>query len=116
VAFGMVSLNDYYTDMPKNELADREDFIVYSAELMKNRLIGSQIADAMGWNQEEVAQHVLSSQAGQLFRKMIFMRVVPNLKRLGLLTPKVRKAFTDLEIIQFESYDVEADDRSLGLA
>jgi len=116
VAFGMVSLNDYYTDMPANELADREDFIIYSAELMKNRLIGSQIADAMGWKTEEVEAHVLASPAGQLFRRMIFSRVVPNLKRLGLLTPKVRKAFTELEIIQFEDHDVEADDRELGLA
>ena len=116
VAFGMLSLADYYQDMPANELGDREDFIIYSAELMKNRLVGSQIADAMGWKEEEVAEHVLHSQAGQLFRRMIFARVVPNLKRLGLLTPKVRKAFTDLEIIQFEDYDVEADDRSLGLA
>jgi hypothetical protein len=116
VAFGMVSLDGYYADMPANELGDREDFIVYSAELMKNRLIGSQIADAMGWDQREVAEHVLQSPAGQLFRRMIFSRVVPNLKRLGLLTPKVRKAFTELEIIQFEDYDVAADDRSLGLA
>ncbi|NNL67408.1 MAG: ferritin-like domain-containing protein [Myxococcales bacterium] len=116
VAFGVVSLQDYYTDMPANELSDREDFIIYSAELMKNRLIGSQIADAMGWDQDAVQEHVLQSEAGQLFRKMIFMRVVPNLKRLGLLTPKVRKAFTDLEIIQFEDYDAEADDRALGLA
>jgi hypothetical protein len=116
VAFGMVSLDDYYDDMPANELADREDFIVYAAELMKNRLIGSQIADAMGWNQADVEAHVLASPAGQLFRRMIFSRVVPNLKRLGLLTPKVRKAFTELEIIQFEDHDVEADDRELGLA
>jgi hypothetical protein len=116
VAFGMVSLDDYYQDMPANELADREDFIIYASELMKNRLIGSQIADAMGWNQKEVEAHVLASPAGQLFRRMIFSRVVPNLKRLGLLTPKVRKAFTELEIIQFEDYDVEADDRELGLA
>jgi len=116
VAFGMVSLTDYYTDMPANELSDREDFIIYAAELMKNRLIGSQIADAMGWNRQEVEAHVLASPAGQLFRRMIFSRVVPNLKRLGLLTPKVRQAFTDLEIIQFEDHDVEADDRELGLA
>jgi len=115
VAFGMVSLKDYYKDMPASELSDREDFIIYASELMKNRLVGSQIADAMGWDQQDLQAHVLRSEAGQLFRRMIFSRVVPNLKRLGLLTPKVRKAFTELEIIQFEDHDVEADDRSLGL-
>ena len=47
---------------------------------------------------------------------MIFSRVVPNLKRLGLLTPKVHSAFTELAIIEFEDHGVEADDRELGLA
>ena len=51
----------------------------------------------------------------QRFREMLFMRVVPNIKRLGLLTPYVRKAFTDLQIIQFEDVDTDELDRQLGL-
>ncbi len=47
---------------------------------------------------------------------MIFSRVVPNLKNLGLLTRKVRSAFTELAIVAFEDHDVEADDREFGLA
>jgi len=114
VAFGVLSLRDYYKDMPANELADREDFIIYASELMRNRLIGSDIADEMGWNADEVQKVVLNSPIGQAFRGMLFQRVVPNLKRLGLLTPKVRKAFTDLEIIQFEDFDSDEADRKLG--
>ncbi|MDJ0785658.1 MAG: ferritin-like domain-containing protein [Myxococcota bacterium] len=114
VAFGVVSLRDYYKDMPENELSDREDFIIYSAELMRNRLIGDDIARAMGWNPKEVQEVVLTSEIGQAFRAMLFQRVVPNLKKLGLLTPKVRKAFTDLDIIRFEDFDTDAADRALG--
>jgi hypothetical protein len=51
-----------------------------------------------------------------MFRRMLFARVVPNLKRLGLLSPRVRKAFEELGILQFEDHDTEADDRALGLA
>ena len=40
---------------------------------------------------------------------------MPNIKRLGLLTPRVRAAFVDLGIIQFEDADPEAQDRELGL-
>jgi hypothetical protein len=104
VAFGVLSLRDYYDDMPANELADREDFIIYASELMRNRLVGAEIAKAMGWNVDEVRERVLNSPVGQQFRSMLFQRVVPNLKKLGLLTPKVRKAYTDLEIIQFEDF------------
>jgi len=116
VAFGVLSLKDYYDDMPENELRDREDFIIYACELMRNRLVGDQIAHAFGWNSEEVQELVLASPVGQQFRRILFARVVPNLKRLGLITPRVREAFERLEIIEFEDHDPEAQDRELGFA
>jgi hypothetical protein len=114
VAFGVLSLRDYYTDMPANELADREDFIIYASELMRDRLIGAELAKAMGWNVEEVRLVVMNSEIGQAFRSMLFQRIVPNLKKLGLLTPKVREAYTRLGIIQFEDFDSDEADRALG--
>jgi hypothetical protein len=116
VAFGVVSLADFYQDMPEKEIADREDFIIYACELMRNRLVGDQISRAMGWNREEVRQRVLASPAAQTFRRMLFARVVPNLKRLGLLRPRVRAAFADLGILEFELADPGEQDRALGLA
>jgi hypothetical protein len=116
VAFGMLSLADYYQDMPANELRDREDFVIYACELMRNRLVGDQIARAMGWNVEELRAVVLASPLGNAFRRALFARVVPNLKRLGLISPRVREAFTKLGIIEFEDFDPSEQDRKLGLA
>jgi len=115
VAFGVLSLSDYYKEMPANELKDREDFVIYACELSKNRLIGDQIADAMGWSRDEVRQVVLESAPFMDFRRSLFMRIVPNLKRLGLLSPRVREAFDRLGILEFEDADPEAQDRMLGL-
>jgi hypothetical protein len=70
----------------------------------------------MGWNAKELEAFVLASPLGQAFRQMIFARVVPNLKRLGLITPRVREAFEKLQIIRFEHEDPEAQDRELGFA
>jgi hypothetical protein len=114
VAFGVLSLRDYYQDLPASEMRDREDFIVYACELMRNRLIGDDIANAMGWNAAEVRETFLASAPAQMFRKMLFMRIVPNLKKLGLLTPRVRASFDQLGILQFEDYDSEEADRQLG--
>ena len=36
------------------------------------------------------------------FRQMMFSKIVPNLKRLGLLTPRVREAYEKLDLLQFE--------------
>ncbi|HEV7735167.1 MAG TPA: ferritin-like domain-containing protein [Candidatus Binatia bacterium] len=116
VAFGVISLKDYYRDMPANELRDREDFIIYSCELMRNRLVGDQIANAMGWDRDAVKDKVLASPPAMMFRQMLFARVVPNLKRLGLISPRVRASFEELGIIQFEDADPEQQDRDLGFA
>ncbi len=116
VAFGVVSLNGYYKDMSPGELKDREDFIIYACELMRNRLVGVQVAEVFGWNKKEVEKVVLESPVGRQFRGMLFARVVPNLKRLGLITPRVREAFEKLAIIQFENLDPEEQDRKLGFA
>jgi hypothetical protein len=114
VAFGVLSLRDFYTDMPANELRDREDFVIHACRLMRDRLVGAEIATLYGWDEDEVRNLVLESPIGKQFRGMLFQRVVPNLKKIGLLTPRIRKAFTDMDIIHFEDFDSEAVDRQLG--
>jgi len=116
VAFGVLSLADYYRDMPESERRDREDFVIYACELMRNRLVGDQIATAMGWDREVVKSHILGSPVAMGFRQLLFSRVVPNLKRLDMLGPRVRTAFDRLGILQFEDADPEAQDRALGFA
>ena len=59
---------------------------------------------------------VLASPVGKMFRSTLFQRVVPNLKRLGLLTPRVREAFEKLDILRFENDDPDRQDRELGFA
>jgi hypothetical protein len=116
VAFGVLSLRGYYDDMPENERKDREDFLIEACTLMRDRLVGEDIAEHFGFDKEEVRKIVLESPIMQEFRRLIFMRVVPNVKRLGLVTPRVRKHFEDLRIIEFEDFDPEAMDHKLGIA
>ena len=52
----------------------------------------------MGWTATRCSEVVLDSPIVQMFRQMLFARVVPNLKRLGLLTPaRARGASSELE-------------------
>ena len=116
VAFGVLALKDHYKGLSAGEMKDREDFIIYACELMRNRLAGAEVGRAMGWNVEEVQKATMESQGGRIFRSMLFMRIVPNLRKLGLITPRVREAFERLDIIQFEHLDTADQDRELGLA
>jgi len=102
--------------MADNERRDRETFVIEACALMRDRLLADEVAAYMGWNVPEVHEIVLESPVMKMFRQGLFARVVPNIKRLGLLTPKVRKAFEELEIIQFEDLDPDAQDRAAGLS
>ena len=37
------------------------------------------------------------------FRQMLFSKIVPNLRRLGLLTPRVREEYGKLGLLRFEN-------------
>ncbi len=116
VAFGVLSLKDFYQDMSESELRDREEFLMEACSLMRDRLLAEDVSEYFGFDKAEVRAIVLESPVMQQFRQFLFMRVVPNIKRLGLLSPRVREHFEELKIIQFENADPEEMDAKLGLA
>ena len=108
VAFGVLSLKDTYVGMAENELRDREDFIIQSAQLMHDRFLQQEVWERMGLPQKECEEYARNSESMQIFRKLVFCKIVPNVKRLGLLTPYVRKAFEALGIIEYETWEQSA--------
>jgi hypothetical protein len=108
VAFGVISLNDYFRDMKASDLRDREEFLADGCRLMRDRLLMEDVWVEMGWPVDEVREIVLNSPQMQEFRKLLFSKVVPNVKRLGLLTPFVRERFAELGILQFENEEPSA--------
>jgi hypothetical protein len=108
VAFGVLSLKGVYTDMSETELRDREDFIIEASRLMRDRFLAEEVWEHMGMPVKECLEVCLQSETVRMFRTMLFSKIVPNVKRLGLLTPRVRQGFEELEVIQFESWDASA--------
>jgi hypothetical protein len=108
VAFGVLSLKGIYDDMTESELRDREDFIVEASCLMRNRLLMQEVWEHMGMPVDECVEVSLRSEPMIMFRAMLFSKIVPNTKRLGLLTPRVRRGFEELGVLHFESWDATA--------
>lgn len=108
VAFGVLSLEGIYKEMKPSELKDREDFVIESSRLMRDRFLGQEVWERMGMPVAECMEHVLNSEYMKMFRQLLFSKIVPNVKRLGLLTPRVRQAFTDLGVIHFEDWEASA--------
>jgi hypothetical protein len=108
VAFGVLSLKGIYADMSASELADREAFILESSRLMRDRFLAEEVYEHMGLPVRECLDLALQSESMRMFRTLLFSKIVPNVKRLGLLTPRVRRGFEELDVIQFESWDASA--------
>jgi hypothetical protein len=108
VAFGVLSLNDYFQGLTAPERREREEFLYEGCRLMRDRLLMEDVWEVMGWPVDEVRDIVLHSPQMQEFRKMLFSKIVPNVKRLGLLSPYVRERFAELGILQFENEEPSA--------
>ena len=109
VAFGVLSLRDVFTHMPASELRDREDFVIEASRLMRDRFLAPEVWAKMGLPVEECCEYALNCPLMQQFRCMLFSKIVPNLKRLGMLTDRVRPALQDLGVLEFEHVDPDAD-------
>jgi hypothetical protein len=108
VAFGVLSLKDLYRDISAAELRDREDFVLLSSKLMYERLLGQDVWERLGLPYQECLEASNRSAAMGIFRKLCFSKIVPNVRRLGLLTPYVRKGFEELGVVEYETWEASA--------
>ena len=102
VAFGLLSLDGVYGQMTAAERREREDFIIEAARLMRDRLLMQEVWPTLGFDSVAWSKWSRETPFSVGFRKLLFAKIVPNVKRLGLLTPRVRRAFQQLEILRFE--------------
>ncbi len=104
VAFGVLSLEDLYTkEMSSTELKEREEFVIEATILMRDRLLMGEVWERVGLDPKVWLPWSLTTPFMVGFRQILFSKIVPNLRRLGLLTPRVRDKFHELGILGYES-------------
>ena len=108
VAFGRLALRDYYAQLTSAELADREEFVVEGCYLMRNRFIAREVWERLGFDVPECVDFTERSPVQQAFRQLLFSRIVPCVKDIGLWGPKVREAYVDLGVIAAADSDLDA--------
>lgn len=108
VAFGVLSLRGLYETMSAAELRDREDFVLESSRLLWERFLAQEVWATVGLPQAECEAAASQSIMMRMFRRLLFSKIVPNVKRLGLLTPRVRKGFEELDVIEYETWEPSA--------
>ncbi|MGH2727832.1 MAG: ferritin-like domain-containing protein [Actinomycetota bacterium] len=119
VAFGVLSLKDIYPQMTSAEIKEREEFTIEACHMMRDRFDMAELYEGMGLPVKELVEIRMRSEGMKLFRSLLFMKIVPNLRKLGLLTPRVREEFAKMDVLKFESLsstDEDVADPSLAPA
>jgi 1,2-phenylacetyl-CoA epoxidase catalytic subunit len=108
VAFGRLALKDFYPELSDQERQEREEFVVEACHLMRNRFMAQEVWERLGLDVEKCVEFTENSDMTREFRKMLFSRIVPTVKDIGLWGPKVQQAYVDLGVIQFQDMDPDA--------
>ena len=113
VAFGVLSLQEFYKELNSAEIRERQEFAFEAAVRMRNRFLQQEVWERMGVDVKEALTLVLQDDSRKQFQNILFSKIVPNCKKLGLLDAGdgwLRDRFTDLGVIQFEDWaDTETE-------
>jgi len=107
VAFGVISLQDYYNELTASEIRERQEFAFEAAVRMRDRFLQQEVWERMGVDLREALTLIMQAPDRRLFQSLLFSKIVPNCKKLGLLDAGdgwLRERFTELGVIQFEDW------------
>jgi hypothetical protein len=107
VAFGVLSLQEFYQQLSASEIRERQEFTFEAAVRMRDRFLQQEVWERMGVDVKQALELVLRDESRGLFQALLFSKIVPNCKKLGLLDAGdgwLRERFTELGVIQFEDW------------
>ena len=102
VTFGVNYLEDYLKSLSKSEIEERAEFAFEACLVMRGRLIsGEVVARFLDYTPEEADKIAYESEQGQHFRTLLFTKIIPNLKRIGLLTDSVKEKYEQIGVLSY---------------
>ena len=108
VAFGVLSLKEYYAGLTDAELQGAAGVRLRGRDPHAGPLPAAGGVGAHGHQaQGDPARSSSRTRAAQMFQQMLFSKIVPNCKKLGLLDAGdgwLRTKFTEMGVIQFEDW------------
>ena len=108
VAFGSLSLRDYYPHLTQAERDERESFLIEACHLMRERFDSVDLWRDLDLPEEECAAHLRANAHAQRSRDALFARIIPTMKAIGLWSTRVRRACAAMGLIHFADMDLAA--------
>ena len=105
VTFGVNYLEEFVQTLSDEEKEERADFAYEACVVMRNRFGSDNVMKQFGWNVEEAQEVLNQSENAKLFNNLLFAKIMPNLKRIGLLTEKTLEKYEEMDILQFQDLE-----------
>ena len=108
VAFGVLSLKEVYDGMSDAEIKDRQEFAYEASIRMRDRFLQQEVWRHMGVDPKVVVPLMVNDPGRKMFQSLLFSKIVPNCKKLGLLDRNdkwLRRRFEEMGVIQFENME-----------
>jgi hypothetical protein len=113
VHFGVLALREHIAcALSPAERREREDWAFEMALLMRNRFLAHEFYDEHYghlMSRRAWERIILGSRFMDLFRKTLFRRIVPNLKRIGLLSERIRPHYAGVGVLEWENEPAAPD-------
>ena len=107
VHYGVLALHEQFTKhITEKERQEREEWAFEVALLMRNRFMAHEVFEEWfgGIMPRKEWNRIVSEAPGmQDFRQVMFSRLIPNLKYIGLMSPKIKKHYEDAGLLKFMS-------------
>ncbi|WP_255955727.1 ferritin-like domain-containing protein [Streptomyces odontomachi] len=108
VAFGRLALRDYYSQITEKERAEREEFVVEGCYLMRDRFQAKEVFERVGLPVDECVKHLETSEIYTIYQSLLFSRIVPCVRDIGLWGDKVQAAYADIGVLDAARSDLDA--------
>ena len=135
VAFGILSLQELYSELSEPELKERQEFLAENTLRSQLRSTTPELWERLGVDINQLLPFIRDA-AGKLgtdptsnFQRAFFSKLVPNVRKLGLLDANdgylrrlwgeaglMRYEFDDDTSADYEAYDAVAQDRATRTA
>ena len=105
VHYGVLALRDHIKkELSERERQEREDWALEVALLMRNRFMAYEVFEEWGEGKmsREQWRKMVNAAPGMIqFRQVMFSRLVPNLREIGLMTPRILPRYEDAGLMQY---------------
>ncbi len=103
VTFGINYLEEYIKTLSPEEIEERAQFAYEACVISRERLINTKAEQRfLNMTADEAREFQMNTKTFDMFRNFLFSRVIPNLKRIGLLTDEIRPKFDALGLLEYE--------------